>query len=91
MTVRPAAREVFAVLAAGTAAGGAVWLVFTLAVVRARLDLCIAVGVAVAATWRLVRATVPPVRPVAAGARGAAPARRRLPRAGLPGAAAVLG
>ncbi len=64
MTARRAAREVFAVLAAGTAAGGAVWLVFTLADFRARPDLCIAVGVAVAATWRLVRATVPPARPV---------------------------
>jgi hypothetical protein len=57
---RGAGREAAAVLLGGTAAGGAVWLLFQLASYRARPDLCLAAGLAVAATWRLVRATAPP-------------------------------
>lgn len=63
MTGRRVAREVVVVLAVGVGAGGAVWLLFLLASYRARPDLCIAAGLAVAATWRLVTATLPPPRP----------------------------
>jgi hypothetical protein len=56
-------REAAAVLLGGAAAGGAIWLLFLLASYRGRLDLCVAAGLAVAATWRLVHATVPPPKP----------------------------
>ena len=48
---------------AGAAAGGAVWLVFLLASYRARADLCVVAGLAVAVVWRLVRATAPAPAP----------------------------
>ena len=57
---RKARREVAAVVLGGVAAGAVVWLLFLPASYQARPDLCVAAGLAVAAVWRLVRATEPP-------------------------------
>ena len=57
---RAAVRETTAVVVGGTVAGAAVWLVFLLGSYRARPDLCLVAGLAVATCWRLVRSTVPP-------------------------------
>lgn len=53
--------EVGRVLLGAAVAGGALWLLFFAASYRARLDLCAAAGLAVAACWRLVAAVSPPV------------------------------
>ena len=55
-----AVREVGLLLLGGAAAGAALWLLFVMASYRARLDLCVAGGLAVAACWRLVVAVSPP-------------------------------
>ena len=47
-------------LLGGAAAGGALWLLFFLSSYRARIDLCVVGGLAVAACWRLVVAVPPP-------------------------------
>lgn len=60
MTPRVVLREVAAVLLGGAVAGGAVWLLFQLGPYRARPDLCVGAGLAVAASWRLARLVSPP-------------------------------
>ena len=60
---RAVVREAAVVVLAGAAAGGAVWLLFLLASYRARADLCVVAGLAVAAVWRLVRTTAAPPPP----------------------------
>ena len=51
--------ETVAVLVGGAVAGALVWLVFLLGSYRARPDLCLVAGLAIAACWRLVRSMVP--------------------------------
>ena len=63
MSGRVIAREVTAVVIAGAAAGAAVWLAFLLASYRARADLCVVAGLAIAAVWRLVRTMAAPPSP----------------------------
>lgn len=77
MTGRRVGREALAVLLVGAAAGGAVWLLFLLASYRARADLLVVAGLAVAVTWRLVRLTVPPAQVTVP------PPRREAPDDGL--------
>lgn len=55
-----ALREAGLLLLGGAVAGGALWLLFVLGAYRARLDLCFAAGLAVAACWRLVVTVSPP-------------------------------
>lgn len=50
-------------LVAGAVGGGAVWLLFQLASYRARADLCVAAGLALAVCWQLVRLAAPPAEP----------------------------
>ena len=57
---RAAVWETVAVLVGGAVAGTLVWLVFLLGSYRARPDLCIVAGLAIAACWRLVVAVSPP-------------------------------
>jgi hypothetical protein len=57
---RKALREAGLLLLGGAAAGGALWLLFFVASYRARIDLCVVGGLAVAACWRLVAAVPPP-------------------------------
>ena len=56
---RAAVWETVAVLVGGAVAGTLVWLVFLLGSYRARPDLCLVAGLAIAACWRLVRSMVP--------------------------------
>lgn len=58
---RRAAREVVLVGVIGGGSGALVYAVLALASYRGRLWFCVAVGVAVLATWRLLVAVVPPV------------------------------
>jgi hypothetical protein len=57
---RKALREAGLLLFGGAAAGGALWLFFFMAAYRARIDLCVVGGLAVAACWRLAVAVPPP-------------------------------
>jgi hypothetical protein len=57
------AREPVLVLVAAAVAGCALWLVAFELDYRARLDLCVAVGLAVGLSWRLARLAVPPPLP----------------------------
>lgn len=50
-------------LLAGVLGGGLVWLLFRVAEYRARPDLCVAAGLAVAASWQLARLATPPAQP----------------------------
>ena|SRR5215475_6839739 len=52
-----AVRDVAMVVLVGAGMGAAAWALFVIASYRARLEFCLAVGLALAATWRLVAAT----------------------------------
>ena len=68
-----ALREAGLLLLGGAAAGGALWLLFFLASYRARIDLCVVGGLAVAACWRLVVAVPPPPQAILALPERSAP------------------
>jgi len=61
-TVRPrrVVREAAALLVGAAVAGGALWVLFSIASYRARPELCIVGGLAVATCWRLAVAVTPP-------------------------------
>jgi hypothetical protein len=52
-----AARDAAVVVLVGAGMGTAVWALFVVASYRARLEFCLAVGLALTASWRLVAAT----------------------------------
>jgi hypothetical protein len=58
---RPPRREAALVAVLGGGLGLLAYLVVALASYRARIGLCLAIGIAVVATWRLLAAAVPPV------------------------------
>jgi hypothetical protein len=64
---RRTARDLTVVGLAGIALGAAAWGLFALASYRARPALCLTLGLAVAATWRLVAATRPEPEPPTPG------------------------
>jgi hypothetical protein len=64
VVTRRAVRELVLVGLPGVALGAATWGLFALASYRARLALCLTLGLAVAATWRLVNATRPEPEPL---------------------------
>jgi hypothetical protein len=70
---RKALREAGLLLLGGVAAGGALWLAFFLSSYRARIELCVVGGLAVAACWRLVMAVLPPPQAVPALPKRPAP------------------
>jgi hypothetical protein len=57
------AREPVLVLLAAAVAGGALWVVALQLDYDVRLDLCVAVGLAVGLSWRLARLVAPPPPP----------------------------
>jgi hypothetical protein len=59
----PRTRELFLVVLAAAAGGGALWLIANTLHYRADLTLCVVVGVAAGLTWRLARLVVPPPKP----------------------------
>jgi hypothetical protein len=63
---RKALRETGLLLLGWAAAAGAVWLLFFMASYRARIDLCVVSGFAVAACWRLLAAVPSPPQVVPA-------------------------
>jgi len=72
-TGRRVAREAVLVVLGGAGLGAAAWALFGLASYRARPDLCVAVGLTLAATWRLVGTTRPDLEPPAPGPADPAP------------------
>lgn len=62
-----AVREAAALLAVAAAGAGGLWVVAFGLEYRARWDLCVVAGAAVALCWRLTRLVLPPSEPVPSG------------------------